>query len=180
MKSFDELFALNQAAAGRLQAVAEPAVPALTPAVADPVAPVVAAVTGAAVIPPALRKEGRSLASGWSTQASTVPGRFSYVVNSVHPVPEEKPVQPNYNQEPVEEFDPFISVKSNNNVEYPLSTVGFRLRGNFGYYGYSQYSGYNGYPGSPGYSRYYGYPEFTGFRGYPGYTGYPGFGAIRW
>ena len=88
MKSFDELFALNQAAAGRLQAVAEPAVPALTPAVADPAAPVVAAVTGAAVIPPALRKEGRSLASGWSTQASTVPGRFSYVVNSVHPVPE--------------------------------------------------------------------------------------------
>ena len=89
MKSFDELFALNQAAAGSLQAVAEPAVPALTQAVADPAAPVAAAVTGAAVIPaaPAV-KEGRSLASGWSTQASTVPGRFSYVVNSVHPVPE--------------------------------------------------------------------------------------------
>ena len=83
MKSFDDLFSLNQAAAGRLQAIAEPAVPALTQAVADPAAPVPAAVPGASAVP-----EGRSLASGWSTQSSTVPGRFSYVVNSVHPVSE--------------------------------------------------------------------------------------------
>ena len=83
MKSFDDLFSLNQAAAGRLQAIAEPAVPALTQAVADPAAPVPAAVPGASVV-----SERRSLASGWSTQSSTVPGRFSYVVNSVHPVPE--------------------------------------------------------------------------------------------
>ena len=89
MKSFDELFTLNQAAAGRLQAIAEPAVPALTQAVADPTAPVAAAVPVAATVPGAsVVPEGRSLASGWSTQSSTVPGRFSYVVNSVHPVSE--------------------------------------------------------------------------------------------
>ena len=89
MKSFDDLFSLNQAAAGRLQAIAEPAVPALTQAVADPAAPVAAAVPVAATVPGAsVVPEGRSLASGWSTQSSTVPGRFSYVVNSVHPVSE--------------------------------------------------------------------------------------------
>ena len=123
MLTFDELFALNKAAAGRLHAVAEPAVPftaeapaavpyaAEAPSAVSYTAEAPGAVSYAAEAPAAVsyaaessaavpysgasaRPEGRAgvlPASGWSTQSSTVPGRFSYIVNSVHPVPSQVP-----------------------------------------------------------------------------------------
>ena len=130
----------------------------------------------------------QQFAANLAKAGGNVPGRFSYFVNSVHPV-HPKRAQP-------KESDAEDSAEAAADLPVPAVLPQYNIpawNGLQGYNGYNAYNpwaaGYNalGYPwgrrgyygGLGGYSglgRYGGLGGYGGYNGYPNYSAYPGYG----
>ena len=101
----------------------------------------------------------QQFAANLAKAGGNIPGRFSYFVNSVHPV------QPKQTEDPAQADLPA-------DLPAPSSTPQFNLPAWNGFLGYNGYNRYN--PWAAGYNA-LGYPWGRG--GYGGYNRYPNYGS---